>query len=57
MFIKKVVLTILGNVIKLTEKMPGSFYQKNYPRYLKMQGIDISTDIRGAGIYFTAGLF
>lgn len=49
MFIKKVLLTILGSMIKLTEKIPGSFYQKYYPRYLKMRGIDISMDLQGGG--------
>lgn len=29
MFLKKVFLTLLGNLIKMTEKIPGSFYQKN----------------------------
>ena len=46
MFLKKVFLTLLGNLIKMTEKIPGSFYQKNYPKYLKMRGIDICTEFR-----------
>lgn len=49
MFLKKVFLTLLGNLIKMTEKIPGSFYQKNYPKYLKMRGIDICTELRGGG--------
>lgn len=54
MFLKKVFLTLLGNLIKMTEKIPGSFYQKNYPKYLKMRGIDICTELRGGGQEYIA---
>ncbi|MDO4306352.1 MAG: DapH/DapD/GlmU-related protein [Eubacteriales bacterium] len=54
MFLKKVLLTVLGDIIKITEKIPGSFYQKNYPKYLRMKGIDISVDLLGHGQEYIA---